>query len=74
MEGPEKGKRGKINGLLKLENQVTIEDLNRKERKVRPHPQLPDGGSVFVESGIHYSNIQLLDPISKYFRRWCNGG
>lgn len=59
--GKEKGKEGKIIGILRDENKVVIENVNMVKRH-----QKANGGNagsiVSKEAAIHASNVMHVDP------------
>lgn len=60
--GKEKGKRGEIIFVDKEKDRVFIKDLNLVVKAVRPNRNMPRGGFVQVEAGIHVSNVLLVCP------------
>lgn len=62
IEGPEKGKVGQVIAVLRPTNQIVIKDVNIH---IRTHRATPVRGGFFfkTESPIHYTNVQLIDPI-----------
>lgn len=60
--GKEKGKQGKIIGLLTKKERVMVEGLNRVKRHTKPSQTNPQGGIIEKEAAIHMSNVMLVDP------------
>jgi len=50
--------------VIRSKNTVVVEGLNLRQRLQRPTPNTK-GSFVQMESPIHYSNVQLVDPVSK---------
>lgn len=65
LSGRDAGKTGKVKQVIRSENRVVVEGLNLVKR----HVKVADGsagGVVAVESPVHYSNINLVDPATGY--------
>lgn len=60
--GAEKGKTGTVKQILKKENRVVIEGLNRVWKHVKPSQRFPQGGRIQKEAPIDISNVQPVDP------------
>jgi large subunit ribosomal protein L24 len=60
--GKDKGKQGKVLGLLASKSRVLVEGVNRVKRHTKPSQKNPQGGILEKEAGIHYSNVLLVDP------------
>jgi len=61
--GDDKGTRGKIARVLREENKVIVEGVNRVYKHVkRGHPKAPQGGRLSVEKPVSASNVMLIDP------------
>ncbi|KAK1937316.1 putative 50S ribosomal subunit L24 [Babesia divergens] len=56
ISGKDKGKVGEVLACDKLRNQVKVKDCNMRKLLV-------DGQMVMIEKKIHYSNVQLIDPL-----------
>lgn len=62
IEGPEKGKIGQVLAVKRKTNQIVIKDVNMHVRTKRATPVR--GGFFYkTESPIHYTNVQLVDPV-----------
>ena len=59
--GSNKNKEGKILKVLKSENRVIIEGLNKVKKHVKPNAQNETGGILEVEAPIHLSNVKVID-------------
>lgn len=60
------GKRGKVLDILPKRNLIVVEDVAMQKKSMKPHPFHPNGGQRMIETPIHYSNVQLVDPVLKY--------
>ena len=61
--GDDKGTRGKIARILREENKIVVEGVNRVYKHVkRGHPKAPQGGRLSIEKAINASNVMLIDP------------
>ncbi len=62
--GRSAGVTGKVKAVLRASNRVLVEGANIVKRHVKPTAQSP-GGVVGVESPVHYSKVNLVDPASR---------
>lgn len=62
MAGKEKGKTGKVLGVLKDAGRVLVENLNLVKRHTKPSQKNPNGGVLQKEASLNYSNVLLLCP------------
>lgn len=60
--GKDKGKQGKVIGLLTAQERVLVEGVNRVKRHTKPNQKNPQGGIIEKEAAIHVSNVMLVDP------------
>ena len=60
--GKDKGKQGKVMGLLVDKARVLVEGVNRIKRHTKPSQKNPQGGILEREAAIHISNVLLVDP------------
>lgn len=60
--GKEKGKTGKVLGVVVEKSRVLVEGLNRVKRHTKPSQKNQAGGIIEKEAAIHISNVMLLDP------------
>ena len=60
--GNDKGKTGKVLEVIRSKDRVIVEGVNIVSKHTKPNPKNPQGGIVKQESGIHISNLQLVDP------------
>eukprot|EP00245_Coleochaete_scutata_P010524 TRINITY_DN3704_c0_g1_i1.p1 TRINITY_DN3704_c0_g1~~TRINITY_DN3704_c0_g1_i1.p1 ORF type:complete len:176 (-),score=17.09 TRINITY_DN3704_c0_g1_i1:510-1037(-) len=63
MAGREKGTTGTISRVIRSQNRVIVEGKNLVKKHVKGGEGNP-GGIVTVESPMHVSNVQLMDPVS----------
>ncbi len=66
--GKDRSKSGTIKRVLKKNNRVVVEGVNKVTRHVRKRPGQA-GQSVEFEAPIHASNVMLLDPKTKQATR-----
>ena len=59
--GRDKGKKGKVLGVLRAENRALVEGINMIRRHQR-QTQTQQGGIVDKEASIHLSNLAHVDP------------
>src|SRR3546814_17783518 len=59
--GRDKGKEGKVLGVLRAENRALVEGINMIRRHQR-QTQTQQGGIVDKEASIHLSNLAHVDP------------
>jgi len=64
ISGKDKGAKGKILKVLKDENRVIIEGVNRVKRHTKPTQKMPQGGIIEKELPVHTSKVMPLDPKS----------
>jgi large subunit ribosomal protein L24 len=62
--GRDKGKTGKILGVLPKENKVIVENINVVKRHTKPSKKLPRGGILDITKPIDVSKVMILDPAS----------
>lgn len=60
--GKDKGKQGKVIGVIIDKSRVLVEGVNRVKRHTKPSQKNPQGGILEKEAPIHYSNVLLVDP------------
>ena len=59
--GGSKGKEGKIILVDRRKDRVIVEGANMVKKHVKPGPSHPQGGIESAESGIHISNVMVID-------------
>jgi large subunit ribosomal protein L24 len=62
LAGDDKGKRGKVLRVLRADNKVVVEGVNRVYRHLKPSRRNPQGGRLSKEMPINVSNVALIDP------------
>lgn len=60
--GDDKGTRGKVLRVLRPNNQVVVEGVNRVYRHLKPSRRNPQGGRLSKEMPVNASNVMLIDP------------
>ena len=61
--GDDKGTRGKVLRVMRTDNKVVIEGVNRVYRHLKPSRRNPQGGRLSKEMPIDASNVMLIDPV-----------
>jgi large subunit ribosomal protein L24 len=61
--GDDKGTRGKVLRVLRSENKVVIEGVNRVYRHLKPSRRNPQGGRLSKEMPVDASNVAFIDPV-----------
>lgn len=61
ISGEHKGKRGKVQRVLREKNRVVVEGVNQVKRHMKATPQGP-GGILEVEAPLNASKVMLVDP------------
>ena len=64
LAGDDKGKRGKVLRVLRSENKVVVEGINRVYKHLKPSRQNPQGGRLSKEMPVDASNVALIHPVS----------
>ena len=62
ISGKEKGKKGKIERILRKKMAVIISGVNMVKKHQKPSATAPQGGIIETESSIHVSNVMVIDP------------
>ena len=62
ISGNDKGKRGKVLGVLRERNRAIVEGIRMMKRHTRPTQRDPQGGIVEREATIHISNLMVICP------------
>ena len=60
--GNDKGKTGKVLSVDPSKDRAIVEGINMVSKHTKPNSKQPQGGIVKQESGIHISNLNLIDP------------
>ena len=61
--GDDKGTRGKVLRVLRAQNKVVVEGVNRVYRHLKPSRRNPQGGRLSKEMPVDASNVMLVDPV-----------
>lgn len=59
--GKDRGNRGRVIRVLREQDRVVVEGINRVKRHTKPNPRNQQGGILEFEAPIHISNVMLLD-------------
>jgi large subunit ribosomal protein L24 len=62
LTGDDKGKRGRVLRVLRDENKVVVEGVNRVYKHLKPSQRNPQGGRLSKEMPVNVSNVALIDP------------
>jgi large subunit ribosomal protein L24 len=60
--GDDKGTRGKVLRVLRAQNKVVVEGINRVYRHLKPSRKNPQGGRLSKEMPVDASNVALIHP------------
>src|SRR5881398_3630980 len=60
--GDDKGTRGRVLRVLRAENKLVVEGVNRVYRHLKPSRRNPQGGRLSKEMPVNASNVMLIDP------------
>ena len=69
------GERGVVKQVMRDVGRVVVEGVNMGVRRVKANPNKGiKGGNVMVSKSLHYSNVNLADPVTgqatKIARKW----
>ncbi len=59
--GSNKNQEGKVLQILKSENRIIVEGVNKIKKHVKPNAQNETGGILEIEAPIHISNVKVID-------------
>jgi large subunit ribosomal protein L24 len=62
ISGKDKGKTGKVMRVLREDDRVLVEGINRVKRHMRPTPRSPSGGILEREQPIAACKVMPVDP------------
>lgn len=62
LTGDDKGKRGRVLRVLRDDNKLVVEGINRVYRHLKPSRRNPQGGRLSKEMPLDASNVALIDP------------
>lgn len=76
---PEAGKQGIVKEMIRKQDRVIIEGINMKPRRIPGNPDKGiKGTTILRERTLHYSNINLVDPVTnnptRVFRKFLEDG
>lgn len=60
--GKNKGQKGAILKVLREENKVIVEGINKVKKHIKPQSKDKKGSTIEKESPINASNVMILDP------------
>jgi large subunit ribosomal protein L24 len=60
--GDDKGTRGKVLRVLRAQNKLVVEGVNRVYRHLKPSRKNPQGGRLSKEMPVDASNVAFIDP------------
>ena len=64
---PEYKKQGTVLAVIRDTNRVIVENLNLAPRRTKDDPERGiKGQTVMMERSIHYSNVNLVDPVTGF--------
>ncbi|GAB1418584.1 50S ribosomal protein L24 [Bacteroidales bacterium] len=66
--GDNKGEKGKVLSVNIEKERAVVEGVNLVSKHTRPNTENPKGGIVKKESGIHISNLKVVDGKGKATR------
>jgi len=66
ISGPELGKQGVVSKVFHKENKLIIEGVNLKRVLGEPGPDGQKPRKEWREMGLHYSQVNLIDPVDGY--------
>ncbi|MFA6334652.1 MAG: 50S ribosomal protein L24 [Bacteroidales bacterium] len=61
--GNDRGKTGKVLEVITEKDRAIVEGINMVSKHTKPNAKQPQGGIIKQESGIHISNLQVVDPV-----------
>ena len=62
--GEDKGKTGKVIRVITEKKRAVVEGLNIVSKNQKPNAKYPQGGIIKMETPIHISNLNVVDPAS----------
>ena len=62
LTGEDKGKRGKVLRVLRVDGKVVVEGMNRVYKHLKPSRRNPQGGRLSMEMALDVSNVAMIDP------------
>lgn len=62
---PEVGKQGVVQEMIRQQNRLIVTGVNMKPKRIPGNPEKGiKGKTVMREQAIHYSNVNLVDPVT----------
>ncbi|KVI03914.1 KOW-like protein, partial [Cynara cardunculus var. scolymus] len=65
IRGKDKGATGTIKRVIRSQNRVIVEGKNLVKKHIK-QGQGHEGGIFTVEAPLHVSNVQIVDPVTRY--------
>jgi len=62
LAGKDKGKRGRVIGVVKDKDRVIVERVNLVKKHMKPNKQYAQGGIIDREAALSRSNVMLVCP------------
>ena len=62
MAGRERGKRGRVQRVLRKEGRLVIDGVNMTVRHIRPRPGVQQAGRIDLEAPLNASNVRIVCP------------
>jgi len=62
IRGNDKGKKGKVLGVLQEKERIIVEGVRMVKHHVRPSAKDPQGGIIEREAPLHVSNVMIICP------------
>ena len=62
MAGRERGKRGRVQRVLRKDGRLVIDGLNMTVRHIRPRPGVQQAGRIDLEAPLSASNVRIVCP------------
>ncbi len=62
--GNDRGKTGRVLSVLVAKKRAVVEGINIVSKSAKPSAKHPQGGIIKMESPVHISNLNLVDPKS----------
>ena len=62
LTGDDKGKRARVLRVLRADNKLLVEGVNRVYKHLKPSRTNPQGGRLSKEMPVAVSNVAMIDP------------
>ncbi len=66
--GNDRGRSGRILEVTVEKRRAIVEGVNMVSKHTKPNAKYPNGGIIKKESGIHISNLKIIDSTGKPVR------